>query len=239
MTKLSESSIFCSNCGKELFAEETCPACGTANPQKVVNSIPSSPSPSPSANNSGSSGNGKHNRNKRFVWIGIGVGAVIALVIASIGINYYALSNLQFRGNTTEDFDFASLSMDMKLDVCNPTAVPANFDKFTVLINYKDKEFATVAIKGKTIPPHQTTTVDGRLSVNAQMMAGLFMQGFANAFSDDAEQQPSFDENDMDVIMTIDSKALGFIPITSSKSFAMSEFQEVMQEQNSDGFSCT
>lgn len=237
LSQLSDPSIFCAKCGKELFGENFCPVCGTPNAKKSINDIPPIPA-SPSPNNFGrneNNSNSSPNRNRKFVYAGIGAGAVVALFAVSIGFNYYALSNLQFRGNAAEDFDFATLSVDMKMDVCNPTAIPASFDKFTLLMNYKDKEFATMTIKGKTIPSYQTTTLDGRLSMNAEMVAGLFMQALADGFS--GNEGPSFSEDDMTVVTTIDTKALGFIPMSDSKSFTMSEFQEQMQQGSSE-FSC-
>lgn len=236
---MSAPSAFCSKCGKELFGENFCPVCGTPNASKSVNDIPSIPA-SPSPNDFGGRGNNDNssspNRNKKFVYTGIAIGAVFALIVGSIGVNYYALSNLQFRGSGTENFDFATLGVDMKMDVCNPTPIPTNFDKFTLVVNYKDREFATMTMKGKNIPSYQTTTVDGRLSINAQTFTGLFIQALADGF---AGKESSFDENDLSFVTTIDTKALGLIPLSNSRTFTMSEFQEVMQHRNSGQFSCT
>lgn len=169
--------------------------------------------------------------------MGIGASAFIAIVVASIFVNYYTLNNLQFRGNTAESIDFATLSMDMKIDACNPTPIPTRFDKFTIAVNYRGEEFATMMINGKTIPPYQTTILDGRMSVNGEAFAGLFMKTLADGLA--GRQGQSFEqEEDMTVVTTIDSRALGFIPISDRKSLAMSEFQQQMQQDDEDQFSC-
>jgi hypothetical protein len=224
---LSESTT-CPNCGKELFAEDACPACGTP-VQKPAQDVPvTSPPPADAGRMPGIS--------RKYVWAGIAAAAIVILLVVSIGVNQYAVDSLQFRGNSAQELDFATMSADMKIDVCNPTDFTASFDRFTMLITYKDKEFATMAIEGGAVPPRQIAVMDGSMSIDAELIAGLFMDALASAFS--GEEEPAFDENDMAVTTTVDSSALGFIPISSSKTFTMSEFQEMMEQRNSAGFSC-
>lgn len=228
---MSESST-CRNCGKELFVEDICPVCQTP----IQN--PSSPDAnSTSANPTGASSN-VQSKSRKYVWIGIGVAALVALIAASIGINQYAMNNLQFRPSSTGKMDLATLSADMTMDVCNPTVFPTSFDKITMQINYKEKEFATITMKGKTIPPNQITSVDGRVSINPQMITGLFLQGLASAFSADKDKSV-IDPNEMTLTNTIHSTAIGLIPISTSKTFTVSEYQEMIQQRNQSQFSCS
>jgi len=175
---------------------------------------------------------------RRTTSFGIGVGVAIggAIFIALVLMNYYAVNNLQFRSKGMENFDFVTFSMDMQLDACNPTYFPAYFDKMLLVVNYKGKQFATMTLHGTTIMPKQAVTLNGNMAVNAQMVAGLFLQGFASAFS--GQSQQAFNENDLTFKVALDTKTLGFIPLSLSHEFSYNEFQQIMNSRKTSQFSC-
>jgi hypothetical protein len=173
---------------------------------------------------------------KWLVYIGIGSGVLIVALIVSISLNYYALSNLQFRARQAENFDFATMSMDVLFEACNPTTIPAGFDKLQMVVYYKDRDFATLTVHGGTLPPNQITVLRGNMAFNAQVVTGLFIQAFVDAFS---EQQTQLDQQDMTVKTILDAKMMGIFPFSQSRTFTMVEFQEFMASSERSGeFSC-
>ncbi|MFY3739942.1 MAG: hypothetical protein HMLIMOIP_000367 [Candidatus Nitrosomirales archaeon] len=173
---------------------------------------------------------------RKVVGASIGGGIAVAIIIAVILMNFYALSNMQIRQRSIGNFDFVTFSMDMQLDACNPTPFPAYFDQYLFTIYYKGKEFATMTLQGTTIMPNQMITLKGNVAINTQMVAGMFIQAFANAFS--GQEQETFNENDMTVKVTLDSKIIGLIPLSQSREFSFSEFKQLMTSQDTRGFSC-
>lgn len=227
---MSEPNSFCPKCGFQLSAENFCPKCGMANTAANVPNNDSAVVPSTAEKP-------KKYMNKKGIIIGTSaVGAIIAITIVGYSINTYALSNLQFRSSGGENFDFATFSGNLQMEACNPTSYPASFDKYHMQVLYKEKEFATMDIKGGTISPKQSEILDGNVAIDRGMVADLFMQSLADGFS--GTQTPAFNQNDMIVNSTIEAKVLGFIPYTETKSNTMTEFQEIMSYQNSDPFSC-
>jgi len=179
----------------------------------------------------------KRYMNKKVIIIGASaVGAIIAITLIGYSINTYALSNLQFKSSGGENFNFATLSANVRMEACNPTSYPASFDKYHMQVLYKEKAFATMDIKGGTISPKQSENLDGNVAIDRGMIADLYMQSLADGFS--GTQTPAFNQNDMTVNTTIEAKVLGFIPYTETKSHTMTEFQEIMSSQNSGPFAC-
>ena len=227
---MSEPTSFCPECGFQLSAENFCPKCGMANPAANI------------PNNNGAAVQSaaekpKRYMNKKGIIIGASaVGAIIAITLVGYSINTYALSNLQFRSSGGENFDFATFSANVRMEVCNPTSYPASFDKYHMQVFYKEKAFATMDIKGGNISPKQSEILDGDVSIDRGMISDLFIQSLADGFS--GTQTPAFNQNDMTVNTTIEAKVLGFIPYTETKSNTMTEFQEIMSSRNSSTYSC-
>jgi hypothetical protein len=160
--------------------------------------------------------------------VGIGV-AIPVIIIAIIALNFFAVSNLQFRGHSVDDFDFVDLSMDTKFEVCNPTFFPASFDQVSVDIVYKSTNFGTVTIWGQTIHPNSPTVVDGRINLDGQSLLQLFVAAFGSAFGG---EEMDFDPNQMRFIAKLDAPLLGFIPFSVSEEYTTDEFTNMMQGQS-------
>ena len=163
------------------------------------------------------------------------IGIVIPIIIiVLIGLNFYAISNLQFRGHSVDDFDLVDLSMDTRFEACNPTFFPASFDTLKVDIVYKSTNFGTVTIWGQTIPPNTPTVVDGRIKLEGQSILQLFLAAFGSAFGGD---EMNFDPKQMKFIAKLDAPLLGIIPFTITKEYSSDEFTGIMQGSNNQ-WSC-
>ncbi len=222
---MDNETIPCPNCGSSLFTEKFCPNCGSANPVNYIDeSLRVEPATVIHKSNSGSA-------KKLGVIAAI---AVIGIVVAGFFANSYALGNLQFRVRDISDFDYASLSSKVQMDVCNPSAFPAGFDKFNAVIHYRGGDFANMSVNGGTVMPYQPARFDGRLELNAQTVSGLIV-AFANAV---AGQDTAYNEGDISMTMTVDAKILGVIPYSQTRDFTFSEFQQAMSLQQTAGYSC-
>jgi hypothetical protein len=166
--------------------------------------------------------------NRKIIAIAGGAGGIIAIFVVALIINYYATSNLQFRAQGGGDFDFTTFSTSALIDACNPTAFPASFERYTVGVYYKNENFATVMIDGATIMPNDSETLHGTVDINGEIIAGLFLQGLADSFSGQSEQQAAFGEEDITAKTTLETKLLGIIPISQTEDIDLSE-------SNSDG----
>ena len=175
-------------------------------------------------------------KNTAKIVIGIGIG--IAVILMYSGLNLYAVSNLQFRGNSSDfnlsKFDLADTSMDVKLEACNPTFFPASFNNLKVDFTYKSTSFGTFTVYGKTISPQSSSIVDGRLKMNALAVGGLFLEFLKANISG---TKPNVDPNELHYVTNLDAPILGFIPFSISKSYSPTEFWNMISGQTGN-YSC-
>ncbi|HEY7733282.1 MAG TPA: hypothetical protein VIB07_00655 [Nitrososphaera sp.] len=227
-----EEGVPCPNCGSPILTEKFCASCGAANP---INYIDESVRVSKAKV--------VHQREERRVReskqipkkpIMIGAVAAIAILLVNfIGMSY-ALGSMQFRIREVSGIDLASLSSSVKLEACNPTVFPASFDKFSTEVNYRNGQFASMAVDGGYVMPYQSSQFDGKLRLNTQTVSGLI---FALADAVGGRDTP-YNENDISLKMTVDAKILGFIPYSQTRQFAFAEFKEFMSAQKSDEYFC-
>ena len=170
---------------------------------------------------------------------GIIVGGIILVIAVYLGLNVYAISNLQFRGSNVNEinfanFDMADMSMDVELEVCNPTFIPASFNILKVDIIYKSTNMGTFIMFGKTVLPQSSSIVDGRLKSNALSMGGLFLEFLKASFTG---TKPNVDPNELHYVTTLDAPILGVIPFSISKSYAPTKFWDMIRGQTGN-YSC-
>jgi hypothetical protein len=222
---MDNTAVPCPSCGIRLFTEKFCPNCGSANPVDYIDeSLRVEPSAVIQDRWSGHA--------KRIM--GIAVITVIGISVVSFLANNYALNNLQLRVRNVSDFDFASLSSKVQLDVCNPSAIPAGFDKFNAVVRYRGNDFASMSVNGGTVMPYQAARYDGKLMMDAQTVSGMIV-AFANAV---AGQDTAYNEDDISMTTRIEARILGIIPYTQAHDFTLSEFRESMGMQRITGYSC-
>lgn len=158
--------------------------------------------------------------------IGLGIGIPVVLILIILGLNMFAISNLQFRGQSIESLDIVDMSADTKFEICNPTFFPASFEKLEIAMNYKSTNFGTFTMWGKTIQPQSPILVDGRVNVNGQAVMQLLLAGFSSAFGG---QQVDFDPTKMKYVANLNAPILGMIPFSVSQEYSSDEFVEMIQ----------
>jgi hypothetical protein len=221
-----EHSMPCPNCGKPILTEKYCSSCGTANP---IDYIDESVKVSKTRV---ARGQVKSQVPIRVILVGAGV--ALAVLMAALFANNYALSNMQYRLASVSAFDYTSLTSQVKLEACNPTAIPAGFDRFSAIVDYRQSEFARITVVGGSVMPYQSSTFDGDLKLSAQTVSGLII-ALADAVGGTDSQ---YNENDISLKMTLDAKILGIMPYSQTKEFTFAEFQQFMSTQQADQYLC-
>lgn len=208
------------------MTEKFCSSCGTANP---INYIDESVKVSKTRV--------MRRRERTHVPVRVivlGVGVAFAVLVATFMANDYALSRMQFRINDVSDFDFTTLSSQVSLEACNPTAFPSGFDHFTAVVHYQQGEFARISVDGGPLMPYQSSAFSGQLRLSTQTVSGLVI-ALADAVG--GKDSP-YNENDITLTMTMDAKVLGIMPYSQTKEFTFSEFQQFMSTSQADQYSC-
>jgi hypothetical protein len=225
-TLTEEQAVPCPNCGKPILTEKFCSGCGMANP---INYIDESVRVSKSRVV-------RRTQKRHFPVraIGTGIGIAAILMVAGFFGNNYALENMQFKVKRVSGFDYGSLTSQVELEACNPTAFPAGFDRFDAIVYYRGGEFARIAVKGGSVMPYQSAPYDGNLKLSAQTVSGIVI-----ALADTVGGKDSpYDENEITIKMTMESKVLGLMPYSQTKEFTFAQFQEFMGTKSADKYLC-
>jgi hypothetical protein len=141
---------------------------------------------------------------------------VAAVIVAALGVSYYVASSLQFRA-AGGAFDPATLSFGALVDACNPTPLPASFDRYTISVYYGGDQFATISVPGRTIAPQSSETLRGDIDVDEEAVGGIVGQAIGRAFSG----QPA-EGSEVTARATLDSKMLGFVPLSQTRELDLS-----------------
>ncbi len=176
--------------------------------------------------------------------VGAGIGGGIAVVVVVIVVlQYYALTNLQelqFSPRSLGNFDKNNLSLDVEIDVCNPTQLPTGFDKIVFRLdnlhnNLRDKpvmkEFARMTLQGDTLMPMQATTLRGKIQINTEAIP---LENWWNAYKSFTSLNP----DSINLNVTLEATAFGFVPVSVNKDFTYYEFVALLVAPRAMEFSC-
>lgn len=158
--------------------------------------------------------------------IGLCVGIPVAVFVVLVALDMYAASNLQIARNSAEEFNFASLSIDVTMSVCNPTFFPTSFDKITIHPYIASTRLAEFTIWGNNVPANSVQNVGGRLSLDGMNLLQMFLGAMLGSM---AGKQPNFDPNDLSIYMKVEKSILGFIPFSYEDRLSSEEFRELFQ----------
>ena len=167
--------------------------------------------------------------------VAVVVAICVVLIVASVVVNLYALSSLQFRphGEISDDIDLFDLSTDVQMEACNPTFMPASFDKLDVDVMYRTTKLATFVMWGEPVPPKTSAVIDGRINLDVSGLIGMFLGAFASL-----SEEEEFDPNEVSLIGTLDAPILGIFPFSVSQQFAMDETTDVFGGISSGSWDC-
>ena len=114
--------------------------------------------------------------------VGIGIGIAVLLIILVIGLNLYAVSNLQFKAQSISDFSiFPDLNIDMDMEVCNPTFFPASYKAIYLDVYYKQNNLGTATMYGTTVPPGTSLPIKGNVDLHASSILGGILEGIVSS----------------------------------------------------------
>jgi hypothetical protein len=168
---------------------------------------------------------------RKVLVAGIG-GAIAVAVVISVIIQHYSLVSLQevqFSPNSVGSFDSEALTLDVFIDACNPTQFPTGFHTMQFELDYKGKEFAHMTVQGDTVMPKQSTTLQGKIHINADTVENWW-QAY-NVFT-------GLEHQYINLKVTVDAKAFGFIPVSAEKNFDYDEFVALVVSPEATQFSC-
>jgi len=165
--------------------------------------------------------------------VGVGIGIVILIFVIILGLNVYAISNLEFRAQSIDNFSiFPDLNIDMNMETCNPTFFPASYKAIYIDVYYKHNNLGTATLYGSTIPPGTSVSTDGNVDLHSGSVLGSILDAIGSALLGNS---PS--TNDVKFKIKLDAPILGFIPFTLEKSYSYNEFSQMIGGGSSYGCS--
>jgi hypothetical protein len=160
---------------------------------------------------------------KKYASVGI---VVVIILVAYIGLDVYAVNNLQFRPHHGQQTVISETQLAIKSDVCNPAYFPATFTKYEITAFYNTDEIEKATIAGSTLSPKSAAILDGIFAINKEAVTKI------------GNQNATFDPTKATITTSIDAPIFGFIPYTVDKKYPAQEFQNRIKNPPPGTFDC-
>lgn len=156
------------------------------------------------------------------------VGIIVAIaLVAYIGLDIYALNNLQFRPHVGQQMIISDTELAIKSDACNPAYFPATFTKYEITAFYNSAEIEKATINGTSLSPKSAATLDGIFAINKEAMTKI------------AKENSTFDANKAVITTSVVAPIFGFIPYSVDVKYPAQEFQNRIKNPAPGSFDCT
>ena len=160
---------------------------------------------------------------KKIVLAGI---VIAAIIFGYIGANAYAVSTLEFRPHQGTQYAISATVLHIQAEACNPSYFPASFHNYEIDAVYKSQVIETALINGTTISPKSSLLLDGKFTVNRDVIAQIAQEG------------SQFDPNQAVVKTKLDAAIFGIIPFTVNKDYSGTQFADVVKNGPPGGYQC-
>ena len=158
--------------------------------------------------------------------IAILVAVIVAIVVAYVGLDSYAVSTLQFRPNTSNEYQISPTEIHIQADVCNPSFFPASFNKYEITAFYNSSIIEKAEIGGSTLSSKTMSTVDGVFALNTDALFKL------------KQENATFDPTLAKITTSVDAPIFGIIPFSVVKQYSAEQFHDVLKNGPPGSFSC-
>lgn len=160
---------------------------------------------------------------KKYATVGI-IAAII--LVAYIGLDVYAVNNLQFRPHQGQQVAISETELAIKSDACNPAYFPATFTKYEIIAWYNSDAIEKATIAGSTLSPKSAATLDGIFAINKEAVAKF------------GKENVTFDASKATITTSIYAPIFGFIPYKVDKQYPAQEFQNRIKNPPPGSFDC-
>jgi hypothetical protein len=160
---------------------------------------------------------------KKFAFVGM---AIVILLVAYIGLDVYAVNNLQFTPHRGQQVIISDTELGIKSDACNPSYFPATFTKYEIVAFYDSNIIEKATINGSTLSPKSASTLDGIFAINKDVVDKI------------AKGNSTFDPTKATIKTIVDAPIFGFIPYSVDKNYAAVDFQKLINNPPPGSFDC-
>jgi hypothetical protein len=165
----------------------------------------------------------KRTPTRKYASVGI---AIAIILVAYIGLDVYAVNNLQFRPHHGQQTIISETQLAIKSDACNPAYFPATFTKYEITAFYNSDEIEKATIAGTTLSPKSAATLDGIFAINKEAVTKI------------GKENATFDPTKATITTSVSAPLFGFIPYTVEKKYPAQEFQNRIKNPPPGTFDC-
>ncbi len=158
--------------------------------------------------------------------IAVVAAVIVAIVVAYVGLDSYAVSTLQFRPDAENQYQISPTQIHIQADVCNPSFFPTSFNKYEITAFYNSSVLETAEMGGATLSSKTISTVDGVFSLNADAILEL------------KQENATFDPTLAKITTSVDAPIFGIIPFSVVKQYSAQQFHDMLKNGLPSSFSC-
>jgi len=160
----------------------------------------------------------------------VGIIAIL-IIIGTVGyslLNVYALDQLELGGRDNLFRFFSFNTIDGKINVCNNSFFPANFNELDIAIYFEEKLLGTYIINSASISPYSVLESNGKyVSDSVEYSQALFMH-FDHLFSE-SDTTIRIDPRKMNVVTHFQTTIIG-IPYSVSEQYTAFDFWNMLND---------
>lgn len=169
--------------------------------------------------------------NKHTVIVIISVVVIVGTIAYSF-VNATTASDIQLRWHQKNGFDYLAMMAGGKVEICNPTSIPVDFQKLKIEPHYKERKLGAYIIDGAILQPSASTEISGTAEKDN---AGQFLLSQIGSKLE-GENIARIDLERLEVHMEIKTNVLGFIPYSTTDVYSGYDFNKMMNHAGS--FDC-
>lgn len=155
------------------------------------------------------------------------VGIIVAIVlVAYIGLDLYAVNNLQFRPHHGQQVAISNTQLGIQTEACNPSYFPATFTKYEIVATYGSTQIENATVEGVTLSPKSAAILNGVFSIDKDAAMKV------------ANQSIPFDPTKASITTYVKAPIFGVIPYAVKKEYSALDFESRIKNPPPGTFDC-
>lgn len=161
---------------------------------------------------------------------------VFASIIVIVGVvsysllNVYALTQLELGGIDNLFRFFEMSTVNGKINICNNSFIPANFNQFSVLIYFERELLGSFVVNSANVMPGSILEAKGEYTSESMAQSQNLFMHFDHLFSN-SDNTVRIDPRKMDVVTQFQTTVVG-VPYSISERYTSFDFWNMLNDEN-------
>ena len=165
---------------------------------------------------------------KQKIIVFVSIIIIVSIVSYSL-LNVYVLTQLEL-GGIDNFFRFFEMStVNGKINICNNSFIPANFNQFSILVYFERELLGTFVVSSANIVPDSIFEAKGTYTSQSMAQSQNLFMHFDHLFSN-SDNTVRIDPRKMDIVSQFQTTIVG-IPYSVSERYTSFDFWNMLNDE--------